>query len=362
LFTDNFSTLSDYRRLSKGNIKYSLMEIIFLTISAMVSGATTYEEIATFGSYKLDWLRQYFPYKKGTPSHDTLGEFYSRINPKEFGKCLVSFTEALRHFNTNVVAIDGKTVKGYLAEDGYPLHILSAFCTANSLMLGQEIVRNGKENEIVAIPRLLDLICLDGATVTIDAMGCQKEIAAKIKSEGADYILQVKGNQKYLKENLEDTFSAIRPASEHTSSCVGHGRVETRKCSIIMDLEYVENAEEWLGLKSLIKIETTIFDKKHKTETESVRYYISSCLTKAEDMSNNIRSHWLIESMHWSLDVVYKEDNQAKRNAIAIENANLLSKLSIALLIDEKSKKKSKPLKRFNAMMDDKYRELLLKL
>src|SRR5690606_15039573 len=140
------------------------------------------------------------------------------------------------------------------------------------------------------------------------------------------------------------------------------GRVETRKCSVINHLDYIEQAEKWTGLYSLVKIESEVYDKKYQTTTHSERYYISSCHCDAKEMNASIRSHWQIESFHWSLDVVFKEDNQAKRNEIAIENANLISKFCITLLTDEKTVKKSKPLKRLNALMDDLYRQKILKL
>lgn len=362
LFTQSFSRLEDYRRTTKGNIRYSLMEIIFLTISGMVSGCHTFEEIADFGKYKTDWLRRYFPYKNGTPSHDTLGEFYSKINPKAFAKCMTTFMQSLHDKHSEVVAIDGKTVKGYIGSDGYPLHILTAFCTANSIVLGQEKVSNGKKNEISTIPKLLELICIENAIVTIDAIGCQTAIATQIIAQQADYILQVKNNQKYLKQDIEDTFSIEKPSSTFTLKELSHGRVETRTCSIINDLERIGNKEKWEGLKSIIQVQSNVYDKKHQQESAATRYYISSCDLSAEQMNGHIRSHWLIESMHWSLDVIFKEDHQAKRNQTAIENANILSKFAMSLLIDEKTEKKSKPRKMMKALFEDNYRQKILKL
>jgi hypothetical protein len=191
LIKDCFATFNDPRRTSKGNIKYSLEELIFLTLSAVVSGFQTYELIEGFGEIKLDWLCQFYPYKSGIPSHDTLGEFFSRVRPKEFAKCLIEFTKALAKYDSKVIALDGKTIKGFLTQDGYPLHILTAFCTKNRMSLGEETVA-GKENEIVAIARLLDLICIKNCIITIDAMGCQTAIAKKIRDNEGDYVLQEK--------------------------------------------------------------------------------------------------------------------------------------------------------------------------
>ena len=230
LFITSFSTLKDYRRTEKGNIKFSLNEIIFLTISAVVSGFTTYELIAEFGKYELEWLRKYFPYKKGTPSHDTLGEFYANINPKKFANCMISFMKGLKKINSELISLDGKTVRGFLDEDGYPLHILTAFCGKNKMTLGEEVVQ-GKENEIVAIPRLLELLSIEGCLISIDAMGCQTKIASQIVEQGGDYLLQVKGNQKALLEEIEDSFALSIPAETSTTEEIGYGRIETRKCS-----------------------------------------------------------------------------------------------------------------------------------
>jgi len=349
LFNDYFSSLEDPRRTNKGNIKYSLEELIFLSLSAVVSGFQTYELITGFGELKLDWLRGFYPYKYGIPSHDTLGDFFSRIEPKSFAKCLIDFTKALSKHDSKVIAFDGKTIKGFLTEDGYPLHILTAFCTKNRMSLGEETVSE-KENEIVAIPRLLDLICIKNCIVTIDAMGCQTTISDKIREQQADYILQVKGNQKKLLNNLKDSFAVKTPVDVDLQEDCGHGRVETRKCSVITDLEFLDDPEKWKGLRTIIKIESTVYFKKTKKTTQSIRFYISSLPADPE----------LI--LHWNLDVIFKEDHQAKRNKTAIENSNLIAKFAITMLDQEKTYPKSKNLKRQKAFGDNSYREKILQV
>ena len=362
LIKDCFSTLKDPRRTSKGNIRYSLEELIFLTLSAVVSGFQTYELIEGFGEIKLDWLRQFYPYKFGIPSHDTLGEFFSRVKPKEFAKCLIDFTKALAKYDSKVIALDGKTVKGFLTQDGYPLHILTAFCTKNRMSLGEETVA-GKENEITAIPRLLDLIYIKNCIITIDAMGCQTSIAKKIRENEADYILQVKGNQKTLLENLEDSFAVKKVMATDVNIDCGHARVEVRKCSVINDLEFVDDAYKWKDLQTIIKIESAIHFKKTKVDTKSVRFYISSLPADAGLLNHSIRSHWAIENnLHWNLDVILKEDHQEKRNQRAIENSNLIAKFAITMLDHEKNYSKSKNRKRQKAFGSDAYRELILKV
>ena len=359
LFITTFSTLKDYRRTDRGNLKFSLNEIIFLTLSAVISGFTTYELIAEFGKYEINWLREYFPYKRGTPSHDTLGEFFSKINPNKFAQCMISFMKGLKKLDPNLISLDGKTVRGFIDQDGYPLHIITAFCNENKMTLGEEVVQ-GKENEIVAIPRLLELLSLEGCLISIDAMGCQTKIAEQIVHQKGDYLLQVKANQKALLEELEESFLLLKPFDISKKEDIGHGRVEVRKCSIINDLKDVSQKNNWKNLNTIIKIESEVYNKKTAETTTSERFYISSKKESASYFNSNVRNHWAIESFHWSLDVVYNEDFQAKRNKNGILNFNTLSKCAISLLVEEKSFKKSKPLKQQRAFAQREYRELIL--
>ena len=359
LFITTFSTLKDYRRTDRGNLKFSLNEIIFLTLSAVISGFTTYELIAEFGKYEINWLREYFPYKRGTPSHDTLGEFFSKINPNKFAQCMISFMKGLKKLDPNLISLDGKTVRGFIDQDGYPLHIITAFCNENKMTLGEEVVQ-GKENEIVAIPRLLELLSLEGCLISIDAMGCQTKIAEQIVHQKGDYLLQVKANQKALLEELEESFLLLKPFDISKKEDIGHGRVEVRKCSIINDLKDVSQKNNWKNLNTIIKIESEVYNKKTAETTTSERFYISSKKESASYFNSNVRNHWAIESFHWSLDVVYNEDFQAKRNKNGILNFNTLSKCAISLLVEEKSFKKSKPLKQQRAFAQRDYRELIL--
>lgn len=198
--------------------------------------------------------------------------------------------------------------------------------------------------------------------ITIDATGCQTAIAEKIIEQGADYILQVKGNQKHLLEEIEDSFLLKKPAETQIGEEVDRGRVETRKCFLISDLELIEQREKWRALRTIIKVESEVYIKKTRKTVRSTRYYISSLVIGNEDFNLHIRSHWSIESMHWNLDVIFKEDHQAKRNARAIENTNILNKLANTLLEQEKTFKKSKPRKRMKAFIDSTYREKILQI
>ncbi len=361
LFKEYFIPLKDKRRINKGNIRYSLHEILFLTISAVVSGCNTWETIEEFGELKISWFRKFFPYKYGIPSHDTLGLFFGNLSTKEFGKSFMEYTKALAKMESKVIAIDGKTIRG--AGTNYrnsPLHIVTAFCENNRLSLAQETV-DDKKNEIDAIPKLLDIIALDNTIVTIDAMGCQKEIALKIRQRGGDYLLQVKDNQKDLNRQIEKLFKKNPAKEQSIENDFGHGRIEKRTCKIIDNLTFLDGKEGWKDLKCVAEVESQIINKKTEEVSRSKRHYISSLTTSAKEISKAIRGHWSIENnLHWNLDVIFKEDFQLKRKGNSAENFNMITKMSLGLLEAEKTKKKSKPIKRLIASIDDSYRELIL--
>ena len=363
LFLELISKLKDHRRINTGNIRHSLQEIIFLSLSAVVSGCNTWQTIEEFGNLKLDWFRLYFPYKYGIPSHDTLGAFFSAFDRKKFADFFMDFTQSLATKDSRVVAIDGKTVRGVASAFGKsPLHIVSAFCKNNMLTLCQEKV-NDKSNEITAIPSLIDLLDLNNCVVTIDAMGCQKEIARKIRDKKGDYILQVKDNQKDLKEQIEKLFNSQNPTNEHIERDTGHGRMEKRVCRVIDNLIFLDGKQDWKDLKTIVEIKSEIYQKKSGKKSESVRYYISSEVANSKQMAQDIRSHWSIENnLHWNLDVIFKEDLQLKRKGNSTENFNMVLKLALGLLDAEKTKKKSKNMKRLKASIDDSYREKILNL
>ena len=365
LFTQCFTSLKDPRRINKGNIRHSLNEVLFVLISATISGCVGLESIKLFGNQHLDWLRKFFPYKSGVPSHDTLGRVLACLDATEFNKCFINWVNNIADLSPGrVVALDGKTIRGAAstAALGSKLHIVSAFCNENKISVGQLTVSE-KSNEITAIPKLLELIAIEGCIVTIDAMGCQKDIAKKIIEQKADYILQVKGNQKGLLEEIEDTFKVLPIQTTHTELDMGHGRVEIRKCDVISNLELIEQQSLWKNLTSVVRIAAEITDKKSGVTTHNTRYYISSLQPNAQLMNRSVRSHWGIENkLHWTLDVVMKEDNQLARKDNLPENLNIIKKIAIGLLNKETTEMKSKPLKMQMAYGDDQYRELILNL
>ena len=365
LFTQSFTSLKDPRRINKGNIQHSLNEILFLIISATISGCVGLESMKLFGVQHFDWLCKFFSYKKGVPSHDTLGRFLANVDVLEFNKCFINWINETADLSSGrVVALDGKTICGAAstAALGSKLHIISAFCNTNNISIGQLTVSE-KSNEITAIPKLLELIAIKSCIVTIDAMGCQKDIAKKIIEQNAEYILQVKNNQKALLEGIEDSFKTLPIEDTHTELDMGHGRIESRKCDVISNLELVEQQSLWKNLTTLVRVEAEITDKKSGITTHNTRYYISSVQPQAQLINHSIRSHWGIENkLHWTLDVVMKEDNQLARKDNLPENLNIIKKIGIGLLNKETTETKSKRLKMQKAYGDDEYRELILNM
>jgi predicted transposase YbfD/YdcC len=364
IFKESFSALPDPRRTHKGNLVYSLEEILFLTISAVVSGCNTWTAIAEYGRIKQEWFRKFYPYKK-MPSHDAIGDLFSVLNPEIFAECFINWVNEIAvKTDSAVVAIDGKTVRGAASKGNkFPLHIVTAFCTKNRLCLGQQAVTE-KSNEITAIPKLLALLTLEGCIVTTDAMGCQKEIAEKIREQKADYILQVKDNHKDLKEQMEDIFHSRTARKIATATSMGHGRIEKRQCeAIAVKNVLLDGGENWKDLQTLVRIKSERTLKKSGDTSMEYRYYLSSLKADAGLLNKSIRSHWGIENnLHWNLDVIFREDGQLKRKGNSAKNYNIIAKIALSLVDNEKTRKLTKPLKRLRASIDDNYRELILKV
>lgn len=363
LFTESFSTLQDPRRTTKGNIRYSLDELLFVTITGVICGYKEWEEIAEYGELKIDWFRKFYSYKK-MPSHDVLGRLFQALDPKVFSECFINWVSSIATKTaTDIVAIDGKTIRGAVSKvNKFPLHIVTAFCTKNRLTLGQQSVIE-KSNELTAIPALLDLLNLDGCTVTIDAIACQQNIAEKIIDKNADYILQVKNNQQYLKDNIEDFFNSKMERTIDQTLTQGHGRIEKRRCEVISNLGDFTGLENWKKLQSIVRIYSERTIKNTGEKSTEYRYYITSIKDSPKRLNEAIRSHWAIENnLHWNLDVIFKEDGQLKRAGNAAENFNIVNKAALGLLDNEKSTKHFKPMKRMKASHSDEYRELILKV
>lgn len=340
------------------------MDILFLVISAVVSGCNDWDAIEVFGESQLDWLKKYFPYKHGIPSHDTLNRVFSALDPEIFGEKFIAWTQEICNLSGGeLVAIDGKTMRGSYdrGQQQAAFHMVSAYAEKNRICLGQ-VLTGEKSNEITAIPNLLEMLFLKGTTVTIDAMGCQKKIVEKILSKKAHYLIAVKNNQQTLYEEISNLFVITQPSSTDIHRTVDHGRVEIRKCSVITDLTFFDESRQWPQLKSTIKIETERFSKSTGKTTTETRYYISNHTCGATTINQMVRKHWSIENkLHWMLDVVFQEDSSRRRKGNSAANFNIISKVALAL-IERTPHKKSKRQRRFKAGFDPKFRELVLNL
>jgi len=363
VFSYYFSGMKDPRRTSKGHHLYPLEEILFLCISAVISGMDDWTSINMFGRLKLCWLRQYLPYKRGIPSHDVLGKVFAALDPVRFSECFRDWVNSMAELTGGeVIAIDGKTIcgSGDKALGRSALHVVSAYASGNRLCLGQEAVAE-KSNEITAIPALLELLTVKNCIITIDAMGCQKTIAAKIIEKEADYILMVKDNQQELKEQVEKVFTINPKIEADIDLDFGHGRIEKRTCQAIDNLTFLDDKEDWPGLKSIAKVISERTDKQSGKKSTETRYYISSLPARPKVIGNAIRSHWAIENnLHWTLDMVFKEDNSLKKKGNSPLNYNIIAKMALAIIERETESKSSKPQKRKRAALDDEFRSKLI--
>lgn len=344
------------------NKEHNLLDIIGITICAVICGADDWVEISQFGQAKQQWLQSFLNLPHDIPSHDTFGRVFSLLDPDQFQRGFVAWVNAISQLTDGqVVAIDGKTARRAYEKNGNPLHVVSAFATANGITLGQRAT-DKKSNEITAIPKLLKTLQLKGCVVTIDAMGCQKDIAKTALEQGADYVLAVKGNQKTIYQDLQYLFSEST-VNQYTGDSYetreqGHGRREVRRCRTINDVRLLPDGEvkryDWPGLSCLAQVtnERTVNNRT----TKEVRYYLSSLTGDAKEILSAVRSHWQIEnSLHWSLDVSFREDESRARLGHAQENLSLVRKLALALLKNETTTKIGVAAKRMKAGWDEAY-------
>jgi predicted transposase YbfD/YdcC len=363
VFSHYFSSMKDPRRTNKGHHLYPLEEILFLCISAVISGMDDWTSISMFGRSKIVWLRQYLPYKHGIPSHDVLGKVFAALDPAQFSRCFSDWVNSMAELTGGeIIAVDGKTICGSDKKSSgkSAFHVVSAYATGNRLCLGQEAV-DEKSNEITAIPALLKLLTVKGCIITIDAMGCQKSIAEAIIDKQADYVLMVKDNQKGLKEQVEKVFDLNSKTVADMTFDAGHGRIEQRICQAIDDLAFLDDKEDWPGLKSIVKLISERTDKRSGKKSIETRYYISSLPAKPKVIGKAVRSHWAIENnLHWTLDVVFKEDNALKKKGNSALNYNVIAKMALTIIERETESKNSRPKKRQLAALDDDFRSKLL--
>ena len=340
-FLDSFEKIEDPR--SAKNQLYSVPEILLVTLCAVLCGAEGWCDIEMYGKTKINSLRQYLDYNNGVPSDDTIRRFYRNINPSAFEKLFREWVETLaKKTDSKVIAIDGKSSRHSFDGDGNMLHMISAFATEARIVLGQEKVSD-KSNEITAIPKMLDWLDVKGHIVTIDAMGCQYEIANQITKKEGDYIFALKGNQGTLAEDVKLYFEdkAFEKSNNFTDYDKDHGRIETRECRVVSGVDWLKKLHpSWSTIKSIIEIKSTR-DIKDKVTTET-RYYISSMDAKAEKILRAIRSHWAIEnSLHWVLDMSFNEDYSRIRKKNAPHVMAILRHIALNLLQNAKKNQDS---------------------
>src|SRR5438876_3070614 len=364
-FATHFENLTDPRM--ERTRRHVLQDILVVALCAMIANANTWVDIERFGKAKLDFLRRFLELPNGIPSHDTFGRVFARLDPAALLVCLQDWLSYLRQkLGGKHVAIDGKTLRG--SHDGTTrpnaLHLVSAWATEARLFLGQLAV-DQKSNEITAIPQLLELLDIEGDTVTIDAMGCQKEIAKTIVAKKANYVLQVKDNQPSLCQAISEAF--IRFADDdYTEPSLrrfktvdrDHGREETRQYFIADVPADLPGADEWTGLQSIGMVLRT--RQEGDRVSDEVAFYISSLEAQVKPFARAVRGHWGIETtLHWSLDVTFSEDHSRVRKDRGPENLGMLRRLVVSLLQQDTSCKASLRGKRLIAGWDD---EALLKI
>lgn len=322
--------------------------IVFITILAVICNAQDWEEIEDFGNARKDFFAKYLDLKNGIPSHDTFNRFFSLYDPKSFQKLFIEWLSSLMDIKEKHIAIDGKSCRGSGTETEKMLHLLHAYLTDDCTFLGQKKTTE-KSNEITAIPILLSTLDLADALVSIDAMGCQKEVAEQIIEQKGDYLLAVKQNQKTLYEDIESAFLVYEKQenSEFVTEEINGSRVEKRVCKIITDTSHITHLNDWKNLSTLIKIETQTYHKSKDKTTNDTRYYISSHQNTSELFLKFTRNHWLIENkLHWSLDVIFNEDQSKKRNNNVAENFSIILKSVLKLLQEKQLKNKRISIKR----------------
>lgn len=337
VFLRYFQDLPDPRQA--GKVIYALDEVLLLSLLAVLAGAETFTDIARFGDKKLDLLRRFLPFKDGTPPHDTLGDIYASLDAERFQACFVAWVASLTGMSADVIAIDGKAVRRSFQKKGSkaPIHMVSAFAARQRLVLGQVKVAD-KSNEIVAIPKLLEMLTIEGAIVTIDAMGCQRDIAKKILEKKADYILALKGNQSSLRNDIEEFVNEQNAngfqepqINQHETVDGDHGRIETRKTTVIHDVTWIQERHDWPGLQSVVMVESKR-EIGSKIETET-RFYITSLVLLAAVIGPIIRKHWAIENcLHWVMDMTFRDDECRVRTDNAPANFTTIKHMAHNLL------------------------------
>lgn len=359
---EHFSAIDD-PRIDRTKL-HKLIDILVIAICATICGAEGWEDFELFGQCKIDWFKSFLELPNGIPSHDTFRRVLARLNPQQFQQAFLNWVQSVtRLTDGQVVAIDGKQLRRShdSAAGKAAIHMVSAWAEENHVVLGQVRV-DEKSNEITAIPELLRVLEVSGCIVTIDAMGCQTEIASEIVNRQADYVLAVKGNQPNLLEDLigyfdwalADKFKQTAYATDRTTDG-GHGRLEVRRCYASEDISWLRRKAEWAGIRSIVMVESERSVGGGEASRDR-RYYISSLAADAEQLNRAVRSHWSIENcLHWVLDIAFREDESRIRKDHGPENMATLRQIALNLLKQDKSLKVGIKSKRKNAGWDERY-------
>lgn len=361
-FINCFSDLEDPRK-DTHNKRHKLIDIMLLTILAVICGADTWSAVERFGYSKKTWLKTFLELPSGIPSHDTIGDFFARVNPKQLQGCFIKWVNLLFEIaNGEIVAIDGKTLRRSFdnAIERKAIHMINAWACKSHLVLGQYKTEE-KSNEITAIPELLKLLDLENCVVTIDAMGCQKNIAEKIIDAKADYVLSLKDNHKGFCDDVKSFFDdelkkeKSKYKFDHVETITeDHGRVENRRYWVCDDIDWLSQKPLWKGLKSIGLVE---YQSKEKGKVSiERRYFITSFSADVQRFSQAVRLHWRVEnSLHWCLDVAFNEDGCRVRKNYAAENFAVIRQISLNLLKQEKTAKMGIQTKRLMAGWNNRY-------
>jgi predicted transposase YbfD/YdcC len=357
----HFRTLPDPR--VRRTRRHALVDILAITLCAVICGAEDWVAVARFGRAKRKWFRTFLTLRHGIPSHDTFGRVFAALDPDAFKTAFLAWAQTLATLRPgDVVAVDGKTLRRTFdtAADKAAIHMVSAWATAQSLCLGQ-IKTDAKSNEITAIPQLLEMLALADRVVTIDAMGCQRDIARTIQAKGGDYVLSLKGNQTRLHDDIRTLFAdaearGFRDLPHTTADTVDgdHGRIEVRRAWATDDIAWLADRDRWPGLRSVLRVdsERTIGDQtSHET-----RFFVSSLPPDAAHLGRVVRQHWAIENgLHWVLDVAFHQDQTRIRTGHAPENLAILQHIALNLLKQDRTETLGIKNKRLAAGWDHDY-------
>lgn len=355
------ATLDDPR--VQGRCEHRLLDIVSITLLAVMCGAEDWTDVEEFGRSRQDWLHRFLELPGGIPSHDTFQRVFGLLDRSQFAACLFQWTQALHEATDGrLIAIDGKTLRrsARKRKDLAALHLVTAWASENGLTLGQVAVED-KSNEITAIPQLLQLLRLKGATVTIDAMGTQKEIAQQIREQKGHYVLALKGNQSGLKDDMQELFDrgvqthfAAMKHDVYETRETGHGRTDERTCHVIEIPQDHPQREVWKDLRTLaVTVSRRVVNNQ---ETWEARMYISSHPSRAKMLATAIRRHWTIEnSQHWVLDVTFGEDARRQQDRNGAANLAAVRRLALSLLRQDTTVQRGAKCKRMKCALDSHY-------